>query len=104
MNETSTYKGTFTNNRIVYIDNNIKNIIDISSKKYIRENKEENYILEFDFINNVCKVYINGNDNYMLRDIAVTKCEFLENKVNIAYYFLEDEENKIEYLLEYSII
>lgn len=82
------FKGTFLNNRIVYIDNGVKTILDLNKKIFIRDNTNSSYKIELDFLNNDYKVYINSN-MYVNINIMLETYEYKENKIKIVY-FIDD--------------
>ena len=82
------FKGTFLNNRIVYIDNGVKTILDLNKKIFIRDNTNSSYKIELDFLNNDYKVYVNSN-MYVNINIMLKTYEYKENKIKIVY-FIDD--------------
>ena len=82
------FKGTFLNNRIVYIDNGVKTILDLNKKIFIRDNTNSSYKIELDFLNNDYKVYVNSN-MYVNINIMLETYEYKENKIKIVY-FIDD--------------
>ena len=90
-------KGTFLNNRIVYIDNEVKVILDLNKKLLIRENIDSSYKIELDFFNEIYKVYITGN-TYVNINLVLKAYEYKENKVKIIYFI---EDSKYDYQIEY---
>lgn len=99
--EINEFNGTFENNRIIYTDD-VKVIIDLDNKKI--ERTSDDYKLELDFNNDICRVYVKELDNYLNLNIMKEKYEHNDNTLNIVYCIENEMENKIEYKISYKNI
>ena len=98
LNYIKEFDGTFLDNRIIYIDDDIETSVDLNSKFISRSNNE--YKIELDFENNIYKVFIKESDLYLPLNIILDEFVIDNNFVKIAYHN-EDDENKVEYFIEY---
>ncbi len=99
--EINEFDGTFIDNRIVYNDD-VEVTIDLDNKKI--ERISDDYKLELDFINDICRIYVKELDNYLNLNIMKEKYEHNNNLLNIAYYIENEKENKSEYNITYKNI
>lgn len=82
-------KCEFSNNVLIYKNEDSTNEININKETYIRENNE--YKLEIDFKKKTMELYMNELKNSFLLDI---ECLFTKNKDKIILEYKYDEEIK----------
>ena len=97
--EINEFDGTFIDNRIVYNDD-VRVIIDLDKKKI--ERISDDYKVELDFTNDICRIYVKELDNYLNLNMIKEKYEHNNNLLNIVYYIENEKENKIEYNITYK--
>lgn len=90
--------GILEDNRIIYIDEDVKTEIDLVNKKLNRDSSL--YNIQIDFDNNICKYYLKSHNLNM--DLNIINQSFIYNDNNIKIKY-QIEDNIVDFKIDYTL-